>query len=166
VRCIPRSSGFLRLSSCDSFDIRVAIQAEVVLLDDVLSALDVHTSRWIVDQCLVGDLLRSRTVILVTHNVAMTGPFAQFVVSIGSNGRIASQGTIGDALSKNKGLLAKVATENEAIEGLVDGPGEPKKEGEKGGGKLMTDEEIALGHVSLESREFGIGFRAHYYCTH
>ncbi|KAF9516655.1 hypothetical protein BS47DRAFT_1371638 [Hydnum rufescens UP504] len=126
-------------------------KAEVVLLDDVLSALDVHTSRWIVDQCLVGDLLRSRTVILVTHNVAMTGPFAQFVVSIGSNGRIASQGTIGDALSKNKALLAKVATENEAIESLVDGPDEPKKEGEKAGGKLMTDEEIALGHVSLES---------------
>lgn len=132
----------------------VSFQAEIVLLDDVLSALDVHTSRWIVDRCLVGDLLRDRTVILVTHNVAMTGPLAQFVVSIGSNGHIASQGTIGEALSKNKALLAKVASENEAIEKAKDTLDAPKKEGEKASGKLMADEEIALGHVSMKSRQY------------
>ena len=39
--------------------------AEILLLDDVLAALDVHTARWIVDKCFKGDLLRGRTVILV-----------------------------------------------------------------------------------------------------
>lgn len=31
----------------------------------VLAALDVHTGRWIVDQCFKGDLVRGRTVLLV-----------------------------------------------------------------------------------------------------
>jgi ABC-type nitrate/sulfonate/bicarbonate transport system ATPase subunit len=61
-----------------------------VLLDDVLSALDVHTSHWIVNNCFAGDLCRGRTLILVTHNIALAGPLVKFVVSIGSNGRIAS----------------------------------------------------------------------------
>ena len=39
--------------------------ADILLLDDVLAALDVHTSRWIVDKCFQGDLLKGRTVILV-----------------------------------------------------------------------------------------------------
>jgi hypothetical protein len=33
----------------------------------VLAALDVHTSKWIVQQCLQGDLMRGRTVILVVR---------------------------------------------------------------------------------------------------
>lgn len=39
--------------------------AEIVLLDDVLAALDVHTARWIVDECFQGDLVQDRTIILV-----------------------------------------------------------------------------------------------------
>lgn len=39
--------------------------AEILLLDDVLSALDVHTSQWIVRECFKGDLVRGRTIILV-----------------------------------------------------------------------------------------------------
>ena len=46
--------------------------AEIVLLDDVLAALDVHTSRWIVEKCFQGDLLKGRTVILVVSNGRFT----------------------------------------------------------------------------------------------
>ncbi|KAG8968451.1 hypothetical protein FRC03_007393 [Tulasnella sp. 419] len=42
--------------------------AQTLLLDDILSALDVHTSRWIVDKCLRGDLLKDRTVLLVVSS--------------------------------------------------------------------------------------------------
>ena len=35
----------------------------------VLAALDVHTSRWIVEKCFKGDLLRGRTVILVVRYI-------------------------------------------------------------------------------------------------
>ena len=39
--------------------------ANILLLDDVLAALDVHTAKWIVDKCFQGDLVKGRTVILV-----------------------------------------------------------------------------------------------------
>ena len=40
-------------------------KAEIIILDDVLSALDVHTSRWVVDNCFRGDLVTGRTMIIV-----------------------------------------------------------------------------------------------------
>jgi ATPase subunit of ABC transporter with duplicated ATPase domains len=40
-------------------------QAQTVLLDDVLAALDVHTGKWIVEHCLQDELMRGRTVLLV-----------------------------------------------------------------------------------------------------
>ena len=53
--------------------------AQIVLLDDVLSALDVHTSKWVAEKCLGGDLLRGRTVLLVTHNLLLAEPISDFV---------------------------------------------------------------------------------------
>ena len=38
-----------------------------MLLDDVLSALDVHTAKWVVDKCFRGDLIKGRTLILVVR---------------------------------------------------------------------------------------------------
>ena len=40
-------------------------QARVLILDDILAALDVHTAKWIVEKCLRGDLVHGRTVLLV-----------------------------------------------------------------------------------------------------
>lgn len=76
-------------------------KAEIILLDDVLAALDVHTSKWIVDKCLKGDLIADRTVLMVTHNVALAQSVAGFVVAI-KDGRILSQGTVSEALSKDQ----------------------------------------------------------------
>ena len=42
--------------------------ADILLLDDVLAALDVHTAKWIIDKCFKGDLVRGRTVLLVVCN--------------------------------------------------------------------------------------------------
>ena len=42
--------------------------ADILLLDDVLAALDVHTAKWIVDKCFKGDLVRGRTVVLVVRH--------------------------------------------------------------------------------------------------
>ncbi|KAI0638608.1 multidrug resistance-associated ABC transporter [Trametes polyzona] len=126
--------------------------AEILLLDDVLAALDVHTSRWIVDNCFKGDLLRGRTVLLVTHNVAMASPIADYVVSLGTDGRIASQGTLSKVLAKDKKLLEELAEEREELkkaENEVDHV-EPDDEAapQKADGKLVVAEEIAEGHIS------------------
>jgi ABC-type transport system involved in cytochrome bd biosynthesis fused ATPase/permease subunit len=90
--------------------------AEVLLLDDILAALDVHTAVWITKKCLKGDLVRDRTVLLVTHNVALVSPIAEYVVALGSEGRIISQGSPTDALVVDDAAAAEIAHEQEAIE--------------------------------------------------
>ncbi|MBE7181969.1 MAG: ATP-binding cassette domain-containing protein, partial [Terriglobus roseus] len=67
-------------------------RARHVLLDDVLSAVDSHTAKWIFDQALLGPLMYNRTCVLVTHNVALCLPNAGYAVVL-DNGRIAAQGT-------------------------------------------------------------------------
>ncbi|ORX49049.1 P-loop containing nucleoside triphosphate hydrolase protein [Hesseltinella vesiculosa] len=46
-------------------------RAGIVLMDDVLSAVDAHTARHIYDNCLTGPLMNGRTRILVTHHVRL-----------------------------------------------------------------------------------------------
>ncbi|KAF8513392.1 hypothetical protein JB92DRAFT_3116459 [Gautieria morchelliformis] len=124
--------------------------AAILLLDDVLAALDVHTASFIVEKCLQGDLLRGRTTILVTHNVAMVAPIVDFVVSLGLDGRIASQGMAGEALMKDGKLLKEVNAMTEITakaEETID-PVEPEQKDSIGAAKLVMAEEIPIGHVS------------------
>lgn len=55
--------------------------ADTLLLDDVLSALDVHTARWIVDKCFKGDLVRGRTVVLVVSMQDSCGVSCTYVLT-------------------------------------------------------------------------------------
>ncbi|KAI0328372.1 multidrug resistance-associated ABC transporter [Cubamyces sp. BRFM 1775] len=130
--------------------------AEILLLDDVLAALDVHTGRWIVDQCFKGDLVRGRTVLLVSHNVALTRPIADFVVALGLNGRIASQGSLEKTLREDKELSAELAEEEAQLK-LADeelpqsqfdshGIERAQKDADKSG-KLVVAEEVEEGQV-------------------
>ncbi|KAJ3842929.1 P-loop containing nucleoside triphosphate hydrolase protein [Lentinula raphanica] len=52
-------------------------QAKILLLDDILAALE-----WIVNKCLSGDLLKNRTVIIVSHNVSLLSSVAQCFVTV------------------------------------------------------------------------------------
>ncbi|KAI0800050.1 P-loop containing nucleoside triphosphate hydrolase protein [Fomes fomentarius] len=134
--------------------------AEILLLDDVLAALDVHTARWIVDQCLKGDLVRGRTVILVTHNVALASPIADFVVGIGSGGRIVSQGTLSTALAQDPKLLQEIKEEHRELE-TADNPFNPQKpeddDVKQRTGKLVVEEEIEAGHLGWNAVVLYVG---------
>ncbi|KAI0306147.1 hypothetical protein B0F90DRAFT_1814940 [Multifurca ochricompacta] len=124
--------------------------AEIIILDDVLAALDVHTARWIVDKCFKGDLIRGRTVLLVTHNVAMVSSIADYVISLGLDGQVVSRGSVSDALTKDKTLATELAEGARAIkddEKKID-PEEPDEAAKQADGKLILAEEIAEGHVS------------------
>ncbi|EIM80350.1 P-loop containing nucleoside triphosphate hydrolase protein [Stereum hirsutum FP-91666 SS1] len=131
--------------------------AEIILLDDVLAALDVHTAKWIVEKCFTGPLVQGRTLLLVTHNVSITAPIAEFVVSLGSDGQILSQGTMSDALAKNWKLREEARQEKEVEEraaAAVDVPDldeEASKKEDKKDGKLVLEEETAEGHISWQS---------------
>ena len=48
-------------------------RAQILILDDILAALDVHTAKWIVDKCLQGDLVHGRTVLLVVSACVPSG---------------------------------------------------------------------------------------------
>jgi ABC-type multidrug transport system fused ATPase/permease subunit len=76
-------------------------KARHVLLDDVLSAVDSHTAKWIFDQALMGPLMYNRTCILVTHNVALCLPQTEFAVVL-ENGRVTVQGTANEIIDSGK----------------------------------------------------------------
>ncbi|TRM63381.1 P-loop containing nucleoside triphosphate hydrolase protein [Schizophyllum amplum] len=46
-------------------------RAETLLLDDVLSAVDAHTAQHLFTKCLMGELMKGRTVVLVSHHVQL-----------------------------------------------------------------------------------------------
>ncbi|KAJ7041534.1 hypothetical protein C8F04DRAFT_1208348 [Mycena alexandri] len=124
----------------------VYANSKVVILDDILAALDVHTAKWVVEKCLAGDLMKNRTVILVTHNIAMSSKLADFVVSVGLDGRVRGQVATDKALaevSKNQAIL-------QAAEQDLDSTPSTEKITE-GNGKLVVAEEIEIGHVSWEA---------------
>ncbi|KAF7315751.1 ATP-binding cassette transporter [Mycena indigotica] len=124
----------------------------IILLDDILAALDVHTAKYIVSKCLKGDLIQGRTVILVTHNVALTSPIAGFVVSLGLDGRILSRGSVSDALANDEALAKEVREEEEqlaAADKEIDSQVVATEDlAKKDKGKLIVAEELAIGHVS------------------
>ncbi|KAI9056609.1 P-loop containing nucleoside triphosphate hydrolase protein [Trametes sanguinea] len=134
--------------------------ADILLLDDVLAALDVHTSRWIVEKCLKGDILEGRTIILVTHNVAMVSPIADFVVDMGLDGRILSQGSLESALARDSKLLYEVKEEREELEKAehqLDSE-KPEEAGAKQiAGKLVVAEEREEGHVGWSAMKLFFG---------
>lgn len=75
--------------------------ARHVLLDDILSAVDSHTAKHIFEEALKGPLMNNRTCILVTHNISLCLPHAEFVVVL-DNGRVASQGTANQVIHSGK----------------------------------------------------------------
>lgn len=85
----------------------------------------------------------------------MATPAADYVVAVGLDGRIATHGSVEDALAKDKKLSAEVADEVVAIEkddNTIDAE-EPNEPAKKADGKLTVAEEIVEGHVSWPARK-------------
>ncbi|KIY72764.1 P-loop containing nucleoside triphosphate hydrolase protein [Cylindrobasidium torrendii FP15055 ss-10] len=122
-------------------------KALVVLLDDVLAALDVHTSKWIVRRCLQGDLLSDRIVLLTTHNVAMTKPLASMVVAIDQTGKV-SWGSAEDMLPDAERSVDD-SEESQDVPSS-DASTSPAKEAAShpADGRLIVAEEVSEGRVS------------------
>uniref|UniRef100_A0A0W0EW54 Putative multidrug resistance-associated ABC transporter n=1 Tax=Moniliophthora roreri TaxID=221103 RepID=A0A0W0EW54_MONRR len=86
----------------------VYARTKYVLLDDPLSAVDSHTSRYLYEHLLCGPLLANRTVVLVTHHVDLVLPGAHYLIRM-LDGRIDTQGTIKDLQAR--GILEDISTE-------------------------------------------------------
>ncbi|KAH8835448.1 hypothetical protein DL96DRAFT_1730898 [Flagelloscypha sp. PMI_526] len=122
----------------------------ILLLDDVLSALDVHTSKWIVEECFSKELVQNRTVILVSHAVALCRPIASYVISMDINGRVRSRGSASETLTGSK-IAKEVKEEKETLRKAaeeIDPQSEAATASKKADGKLILAEETAEGHLS------------------
>ncbi|KAJ3501228.1 hypothetical protein NLJ89_g9435 [Agrocybe chaxingu] len=135
---------------------------EVLLLDDVLAALDVHTSQWVVEKCFAGELMKGRTVVLVTHNVPMARKVATHVVKIGQGGLILGHGPIDKVLPPSEGIPdgePLLVAADEAVEKDTGNAGAASsvaaiREQTTESGKLVVEEEVEVGHVKLERYQY------------
>ncbi|KAF9531155.1 multidrug resistance-associated ABC transporter [Crepidotus variabilis] len=85
-------------------------RASILLLDDVLSAVDAHTAHHLFHQCLKGGLMAGRTLILVSHHVQLCAPGANYIVAL-DNGRVAFEG-LQDAFFKS-GIIRMLTQSNQ-----------------------------------------------------
>ena len=130
--------------------------AQTLLLDDVLSALDVHVGKYIFEHCITGDLLRGRTVLLVTHHVNLTKRAARKIVVMES-GKIVSVVHSADSLANLSVDAQRLLQETEdEAEDILDEGSIPTKidsttpKPEKSG-KLVLEEERAVGRISRKT---------------
>ncbi|KAF8306061.1 hypothetical protein DL93DRAFT_2150580 [Clavulina sp. PMI_390] len=86
--------------------------SQVVLLDDPLAAVDMHTARHLFEHCLspTAPLIQGRTVILVTHHVSLCLPATAYLVEL-NQGRVIRQGAIDDL--RKQGHLGQVIEEED-----------------------------------------------------
>ncbi|KAJ2681667.1 hypothetical protein IWW39_006270 [Coemansia spiralis] len=87
----------------------------ILLIDDCLSAVDAHTAKHILMECLLSKtpLMLGRTRVLVTHHVSMCLPFAQYIVML-SEGQVTLKGN--PAELQDQGMFTKVLAELESRE--------------------------------------------------
>ncbi|KAJ3072986.1 hypothetical protein HDU98_002468 [Podochytrium sp. JEL0797] len=135
--------------------------AEILLLDDPLAAVDSHVGRHILEECILG-FCRDKTVILVTHQLHIAHHADQIVVL--ANGSISEQGSYEDLMAADGGFKllmqehGRKPTDEEAAEKELEKlnkvdvahVGDVLKEGDAEGDDLMEEEERITGGVSLK----------------
>jgi hypothetical protein len=134
--------------------------AKVVLLDDVLAALDVHTARHIVEKCLKGDILKDRTVILVSNNLALTKSLAKKVLRVDHHGRVMEESSVDAALRRDAALRAEVEKEisqEEDVEHVLEEKVQGNGDHSKPSGQLTVAEDVAHGAVAWKSIMLFVG---------
>lgn len=113
------------------------------------SAVDSHTAEKLIKECLTGQFMKGRTVILVTHHVDLIIPYCAWVIQL-DEGVIAAQGTPEEL--RKQGLLAAIretgAEGEKSVEPvsdeIVEQEGKPLAElKEKAARKLVDKEEKA-----------------------
>lgn len=66
-------------------------RAHTLYLDDILSAVDANTAQYLYKFCIQGDLLKNRRIAMVSHNINLLLPTADFAIHF-EKGSIAKAG--------------------------------------------------------------------------
>ncbi|TFK33331.1 hypothetical protein BDQ12DRAFT_700806 [Crucibulum laeve] len=121
--------------------------AKILLLDDVFSALDVHTSKWIITHCFRGKLVKGRTILMVTHNLTLMSPIADFVLRMGESGKISTFTRLSKEKPGSADLALNAMDDTSASTNVANTSLVP----DLGKGKLIVGEEIEEGRVNWEA---------------
>nr|VWO94880.1 MRP-like transporter [Ganoderma boninense] len=122
--------------------------ADIVLMDDSLSAVDSHVGKKLLDNCLLRGPLADKTRVLVTHALHVLDKTDYIYVV--DEGVVVEQGTYAD-LMKGGQMFARLMEEYGSQEDKREEDGAGKQESKlrvpgefkKGAQKLMQDEELA-----------------------
>lgn len=129
----------------------------IVLLDDIFSALDTLTSRFILENLFKGDLVKDRTIVLVTHHTHLAGPVADYMVTLDDEGSVAQAGPIDASMisaapseSDLTNLRKTTETDDKAPAAEDNGTSAPEQNGnsDKKKSKLIKEEEKSEGRIS------------------
>ncbi|EGX92727.1 ABC bile acid transporter, putative [Cordyceps militaris CM01] len=136
-------------------------RAELLLLDDIFSAVDAHVGRQIFEKCIDGPICQGRTRILVTHHVALVESKTKYLVELGQGtvlhsgltSDLAEDGTLSKIRSHTQTEAEIQADEAANAETMVnseeasDAENELQKVPSKGAKKFVEDEKIEKGSV-------------------
>ncbi|KAG8746879.1 hypothetical protein FRC12_014196 [Ceratobasidium sp. 428] len=128
----------------------VYARTQVVILDDILSAVDSPTAEYLIQKCLLGPLMKDRTVVLVTHHVDLVLPLVSWVVKL-NEGRIEAQGTVANL--RASGALVSANSHRTTVQGSKTehsvAKDDTKVKEPKDAKKLVEDEKKSIGNVKL-----------------
>ncbi|KAF8756276.1 P-loop containing nucleoside triphosphate hydrolase protein [Rhizoctonia solani] len=125
------------LEDGDQTEIGEKARTQVVLMDDVLSAVDSHTAELIVKRCFLGPLMKHRTVILLYEGQ---------VESQGTVAQLRESGALSSIRAGQKEIeLTEEVITTESGEDQTGGPKDPNKTARK----LVEDEKKASGSVGI-----------------
>ncbi|KAI9342571.1 P-loop containing nucleoside triphosphate hydrolase protein [Obelidium mucronatum] len=132
--------------------------ADIMLLDDPLAAVDSHVGKHILEECILG-FCRDKTVVLITHQLHVAHHADHIIVL--DNGEISEQGSYDELMAAGGGFNSlmqehgRKPTDEEDEEAEKKKSGKEKgkndavlKENDKKGDDLMEEEERITGSVS------------------
>lgn len=149
-------------------------RASILLLDDVLSAVDAQTAHHLYYECLKGELTRGRTVILVSHHVQLCTRGASYVVAL-DNGRLQfaggrdeflktdvirtlvhstdngdpKEGEVKDVQTVEEKLAPEDSDKSDSSSTIAPTPAEPNVQ-QKAPRKLVEEERRAVGRIGSD----------------
>lgn len=95
-------------------------RAEILIMDDIFSAVDAHVGRRIFEDCISGELCHGRTRILVTHHVALVQPKTKYLVEL-SEGTVLHAGKV-DELAED-GTLQEIRRHEQSEQEILQDEG-------------------------------------------
>ena len=98
-------------------------RAQILVMDDLFSALDAHVGKHVYEKALTGELAKDRTRILVTHHVALCLPKTKYAVLL-ADGTVEHAGMV-EELERSGGLHDLLKTEEEVVGPEVEANTEP-----------------------------------------